>query len=63
MELEDRNKLFKFGLIPDFEFSDINIFGKDISNTQREEKQLEKMTLKRNRSESEVKLEEFLLGL
>jgi hypothetical protein len=56
LELEDRNKLFNFGLIPDFAFGYINIFGRDISNTQREEKQLGKMTLERNRSESEVKL-------
>jgi hypothetical protein len=60
LELEDRNKLFNFGLIPDFEFGYINIFGRDISNTQREEKQLGKMTLERNRSESEVKLAKLI---
>ena len=60
MELEDRNKLINFGLIPDFVFGYINIFERDISNTQREEKQLGKMTLERNRSESEVKLAKLI---
>ena len=60
LELEDRNKLFNFGLIPDFEFGYINIFERDISNTQRAEKQLGKMTLERNRSESEVKLAKLI---
>jgi hypothetical protein len=60
LELEDRNKLFKFGLIPDFEFGYINIFGRDISNTQRAEKRLRKMTLERNLSESEVKLAKLI---
>jgi hypothetical protein len=60
LELKDRNKLFNFGLIPDFEFGYINIFGRDISNTQRAEKQLGKMTLERNRSESEVKLAKLI---
>jgi hypothetical protein len=45
LELEGRNKLFNFGLIPDFAFGYINIFGRDISSTQRAEKQLGKMTL------------------
>ena len=60
LELEGRNKLFNFGLIPDFVFGYINIFGKDISNTQREEKQLAKMTLERNRSKSEIKLAKLI---
>jgi hypothetical protein len=60
MELEDRKKFFNFGLIPNFEFGYINIFGRDISNTQREEKQLGKMTLERNGSESEVNLAKLI---
>ena len=56
LELEERNKLFNFGLISDFEFGYINIIGRDISNTQTAEKQLEKIALERNWSESEVKL-------
>ena len=60
LELKDRNKLFNFGLIPDFEFGYINIFERDINNTQRAEKQLGKMTLERNRSESEVKLAKLI---
>ena len=60
LELKDRNKIFNFGLIPDFEFDYINIFGRDISNTQRAEKQLGKMTLERNWSESEVKLAKLI---
>ena len=42
MELEDRSKLFNFGLSPDFECGYINIFGRNISNTQREENNWEK---------------------
>jgi hypothetical protein len=60
LELEDRNKLFNFGLIPDFEFGYINILGRDISNTQRAEKKLGKMTLEKNRSESELKLAKLI---
>jgi hypothetical protein len=40
--------------MPDFEFGYINIYGRDITNTQKAEKQLEKMTLERNRSESKA---------
>ena len=46
LELEDSNKLFTFGRIPDFEFGYINIFERDIKNTQRLEKQLGKWPLK-----------------
>ena len=60
LELEDRNKLFNFRLFPDYEFVYINFFGKDISNTQRAEKQKGKMTLERNWSESEVKLAKLI---
>ena len=60
MELKDRDKFFNFGLMPDFEFGYINNFGRDISSTQRAEKQLGKMTLERNRSESGVKLAKLI---
>jgi hypothetical protein len=38
LELEDKDKLFNFGLMPDFEFGYISIYGRDITNTQRAEK-------------------------
>ena len=46
LELEDRNKIFNFELILDFKFGYINIFERDIKNTQRLEKQLGKWPLK-----------------
>ena len=46
LELEDKNKIFNFELILNFKFGYINIFERDINNTQRLEKQLEKWTLK-----------------
>ena len=42
LELEDKNKVFNFELILDFKFGYINIFERDINNTQRAEKQLGK---------------------
>ena len=42
LELEDKNKIFNFELILDCKFGYINIFERDINNTQRAEKQLGK---------------------
>jgi hypothetical protein len=44
------------GLVPDVEFSYINFYRRIITNTRNAEKQLEKMTLKRNQNEIEEKL-------
>jgi hypothetical protein len=54
LELEDRGKIFNFRLMPVVEFGYINIYRRDITNTQKAEKQLKKNTLERNRSESEA---------
>jgi hypothetical protein len=40
LELEDRDKFFNFGFMPDFEFGYINIYGRDFTNTRKAEKQL-----------------------
>ena len=55
-----QEQAFQLCITPDFEFGYINIFGRDISNTQRAEKRLRKMTLERNLSESEVKLAKLI---
>ena len=46
LKLEDKNKIFNCEPIPDFKFGCINIFERDINNTQRAEKQLGKRPLK-----------------
>ena len=56
LELSHRNNLFTFELMPVIESGYINIYGRDITKIRKAEKQLEIMTLERNRSESEVKL-------
>ena len=47
LELEDKNKIFNFELILDCKFGYINIFERDINNTQRAEKQLGKWPFKK----------------
>ena len=42
LELEDRGKIFNFRLMPVVEFGYINIYRRDITNTRKAEKQLEK---------------------
>ena len=56
LELDHGNKLFTFELMPVVESAYINIYGRDITKIRKAEKQLEKVTLERNRIESEVKL-------
>jgi serine phosphatase RsbU (regulator of sigma subunit)/HAMP domain-containing protein len=56
LELGHGDKLFNFELMPVVESAYINIYGRDITKVRKAEKQLEKMTLERNRIESEVKL-------
>ena len=56
LELEHGDKLFTFELMPVVESAYINIYGRDITKIRKAQKQLEKVTLERNRIESEVKL-------
>ena len=61
LELSHRENLFTFELMPVIESGYINIYGRDITKTREAEKQLEKMTLEKNRIESEVKLATLVL--
>ena len=42
--------------MPDVEFDYINIYGRDITKRREAEKELEKLTIEKNRIENEVKL-------
>lgn len=56
LELEHKDKIFTFELMPVIESGYINIYGRDITKIREAEEELEKVTVAKNRIESEVKL-------
>jgi len=56
LELEHGEKVFTFELMPILESRYINIYGKDITEVREAEEELKKITVQKNRIESEVKM-------
>ena len=56
LELEQGDKFFTFELMPVIESGYINIYGRDITERRKAEKELNRITVEKNRIESEVKL-------
>jgi len=56
LELEHGEKVFTFELMPIMESRYINIYGKDITEVREAEEELNKITVQKNRIESEMKM-------
>jgi len=56
LELEHGEKVFTFELMPIMESRYINIYGKDITKMREAEEELNKITVQKNRIESEMKM-------
>jgi serine phosphatase RsbU (regulator of sigma subunit)/HAMP domain-containing protein len=56
MELEHKDRIFSFELMPVIESSYINIYGRDITERRIAEKELSRITEEKNRLDSEVKM-------
>ena len=56
MEVEHKDKIFTFELMPVIESGYINIYGRDITKRRKAEEELNRITDEKNRIESEVKM-------
>ena len=56
MEVEHLDKIFTFELMPVSESEYVNIYGRDITKRREAEKEVEQVTIEKNRIESEIKL-------
>jgi serine phosphatase RsbU (regulator of sigma subunit)/HAMP domain-containing protein len=56
IEVEHNGKIFTFELMPVIESNYINVYGRDITERRKAEKELNKITEEKNRMESEVKM-------
>jgi sigma-B regulation protein RsbU (phosphoserine phosphatase) len=56
MEVEHKDKIFTFEIMPVIESGYINIYGRDITQRRKAEQELKKITEEKNRIESEVKM-------
>lgn len=56
IEVEHKDKIFTFELMPVIESNYINIYGRDITQRRKAEKELLKITEEKNRMDSEVKM-------
>ena len=56
MEVEHKDKIFTFEIMPVIESGYINIYGRDITQRRKAEEELKKITEEKNRIESEVKM-------
>ena len=56
MEVEHKDKIFTFELMPVADTQYVNIYGKDITHRRKAEKELSKVTAEKNRIDNEVKM-------